>query len=294
MTDPWTDVAWNGVTFRMPARLQPAKIGHRYLLFEDDQGPRLELKWDHVKGRFVPQTQLKRLTSAAGKSFKNSITRIPLPARWQRALPSFENALGFAWQGISVSGKGVILYCSRCQTATMIQFYQRRHTSPAIDQRVLASFRDHHRGPEVGWQLFDIRALIPQSYQLTRFRFEPGEFELVFSSPKGDLTLYRWSPASIILSRHRLTEMADAMGSDYQLAVQTKTWQGHEAVQGMSRKQATSLRYWWEQIRRKPLFNWLQLWHIADRNRILGLHAESRRPPDQPLMESICQHYEVV
>jgi hypothetical protein len=294
MSDTWRNVAWSGVEFQLPAHLTPALVGKNYLLFDDHEGPRLELKWGKVKKRFSPQTQLKRLTSAADKSIKKTIRMVPMPAAWQEVLQPFDAALAFIWKGASLSGKGVILHCAVCQTATLIQFYNRPTPTANANQRVLANFKDHREDKLVTWVLYDIRAVLPAPYRLSRFRFESGEFELIFRCKSDTLSLYRWGPASVILNRHSLKDMAQAMGSDYGGQVQAKVWHGFDAIYGACQKRISGIRYGWDWIRRKPMFNWLQLWHVDPRNRILGVHAESRRPPVQSILESICRQYEVV
>jgi hypothetical protein len=187
------------------------KIGAHYLMLEEESGPVLEVKWGEVRGSFSHQDHLRRLAALHGKELGESVKQCPLPAAWEKALGKFE-ATGFSWHGKRVGGMGVLLYCSTCHNATLIQFYQKGSSqTEKIAQRLLTSFRDHRQDNQVIWSLFDIRATIPEKFRLVRHRFEAGEFELAFASGGQKITLHRWGPASILLSGRDLVQFARTM-----------------------------------------------------------------------------------
>jgi hypothetical protein len=42
----------------------------------------------------------------------------------------------------------------------------------------------------------------------------------------------------------------------------------------------------------KPSYFWFRLWHLEDKNRILGVRAESKHPLDFQLLKRICSGYD--
>jgi hypothetical protein len=44
----------------------------------------------------------------------------------------------------------------------------------------------------------------------------------------------------------------------------------------------------------KASYYWLGIWHLKDKNRILGVRAEGKKPLDTELLDSICSHYESI
>ena len=91
----WRQIGWNGLRFRVPQAWQPAKIGRHYMMFEDGSGPRLELKWNTVKGSFSPKANLRKIGAAHSRALRKSLRIHPLPVSWQRALH------GFVQQGLA-------------------------------------------------------------------------------------------------------------------------------------------------------------------------------------------------
>lgn len=288
----WKEFAWNGIRFLTPATWQVGKIGARYLMFEEEFGPVLEVKWGRVKGSFSHRDHLRRLAAFQGKELRESVRGRPLPAAWKKALGKYK-ATGFSWCGKTVGGVGVLLYCSTCQNATLIQFYGKGFNQTGkISERLLASFRDHRQDNEVIWSLFDIRATIPEKFQLVRHRFEPGEFELAFASGGQKITLHRWGPASVLLRRRDLAQFARTVlphvhGDPYPVAVA-----GGKAVEWSGKPPLDSWGYWWSRVKQRLPFQLFRLWHVEGKNRILGVRVEGKRAVDYRLLDRICAGYE--
>jgi hypothetical protein len=143
----------------------------------------------------------------------------------------------------------------------------------------------------VVWCLFDIRAVLPEGFQLTRHRFEAGKFQNEFTFSRQKLILYRWGLASVLLAKHSLVEFAK---------MQPNVTNGYPApvpqsdgstVEWQAFPQSPWLRSL-SRIKRKPSFKWLRLWHLAEKNRILGVGAEDKRPLDPDMLDRICSKYE--
>ncbi len=277
----WPLTAWNGISFTAPANWQPAQVGRRYLLLEDADGPRLEIKWSPIKGRFSPQQQLRRL----GKAVKP----VPLPRAWSDALPTFQ-AEAFSWQGPELAGKGILLFCDQCRTASLIQFHQQGGCADDLTAAmVLASFRDHTENGWNLWSLFDFQTCIPENYTLTRHSFQPGLFRLDFSSGRKTLTIYRWSPASVLLKNRDLAGFAATLNPPdlAPVSVETGTASGLEwSCPGQERKPGPLARF-----RPRKRTRLLRLWAVPDRNRIIGVDLSPASRPDIEIFHRICADF---
>lgn len=290
-TDTWKEIAWNGIAFSVPVQWEVAQIGIRHLIFEDHSGPAMEIKWGPIKGKFSHRTHLKRLMAQQPKHLTRSLKNWPPPRNWEKALSGFETN-GFAWEDKNTGGRGVILYCPVCRKASLIQtFHQNSETAKQNLLKVIKSFRDHRDDGMVAWCLFDIRALLPQEFQLTLHRFEAGKFQNEFAFGRQKLILYRWGLASVLLAKHTLVEFANMLPN---------VSHGYPAPQpgsdGSSVEWHAFPQSQWQRslsrINPKPSFKWLRLWHLAEKNRILGVAAEGNRPLDPEMLDNICSNYE--
>jgi hypothetical protein len=279
-----------------PADWEVAKIGTHYLMCEDRTGPVLELKWGRVKGRFSHQHSLKKLSAVSKKPLNKAVRHGLPPPSWAKALEGFETA-GFSWHGTSVSGRGVVIYCSSCRNATLIQFYERQSSGRTEKnnltcQRLLDSFRDHHVLEETIWSILDIRAVIPREFELKRYRFEAGEFEMRFAGNRRTLILYRWGPASVLLRDQSLPRFAAArLGLSNSDPLPHPT-QDASCVEWRSEPHLGGWKRCWQRMARRHLFKDLRVWHLMETNRILGVWTEGAFPFDSSLLEQICMRYE--
>ena len=291
---PRKEVAWNGIRFLSPREWELGKIGSRYLMLEDESGPVMEIKWGQIKGTFSHRDYLKRLSAFRGKDHRKSVSESPLPSGWEKALGSFEST-GFSWRGTLLGGMGVILFCPTCRNATLIQFYQRDSGKlKRIYQPVLASFRDHRQDNQVVWSVFDIRAMMPVQYQLVRHRLDPGQFELAFESKGQQITLYRWGPASILLENRDLVEFAGAMVDTFGNEPHLVTKSSGKVVEWEVHLPLSQWKRLWGYIKTRRPFQKYRLWHIEEKNRILGVSAVGKKPFDSRLLEQIFSGYESI
>ena len=152
MTDRWKQIAWNGIRFKAPRQWEIGQIGRRHLILENEAGPVMEIKWGPVKGAFSHKAHLKRLAAAQSGGNRSGFAEWFLPPPWEKALGRFETR-GFRWQTQETVGRGAILYCRACRTATLIQFMGENTVSQEkVLVRILKSFQDHqHDGQTFYW-----------------------------------------------------------------------------------------------------------------------------------------------
>jgi hypothetical protein len=260
-------------------------------------GPVIELKWQQVRGVFSHQDHLKKLArhskSVPGLSFQET----SLPEDWRQALRHFETQ-SFEWQGGEINGKGVILYCPESQQASLLQFYQARGSGNSrVFLGVLDSFRDQCEEDMVRWSLFGISALTPKSFELVRYRFEPGHYQLEFKDGQKCVDLNRWGPADLLLRKSDLGHWFEKSCKDLDwcrwATIREHTYRGKPALYGKSRGSDNLALRLWARISRKFPNVWIRIWHLSSQNQILGVAARSLRSLDEHLLEEICTNYDM-
>ena len=183
MDASWKETAWNGIRFKNPIPWEPVKIGNRYLMFEDDAGPVLEVKWESIKGVFSHEKHFHRLAAVYKKQSNIRIEASRLPERWKKALSGFE-ASGFRWSGNTLGGEGVILYCPECRKATLIQIYRKDPDKNSLEiEKLLASFKDHSKNGRLSLQdtareqspldRLSTQCKLPEGYPFLQLSYSP-------------------------------------------------------------------------------------------------------------------------
>lgn len=279
--------------FKTPADWHLSQIGIRYLALEDPYGPVMEIKWAPVKGKFSQKAHLKKLAALQKKQVRKSIQPKPVSAEWESVLNGFE-AGEFSWQTHAICGRGLILFCPTCRNATLIQFFQKQsQKDDPVATSVLNTFRDHRADGQVLWAAYDIRALVPGTFQLKSYRFEAGRYELDFANGSERIILYRWAPASVLLRKQDLVQFAKTVARLGKTEPVAGGMAGGETV-AWSLSPATAWQRWLSRFKRQASYHWLGLWHLQAKNRILGLRGESKKPLDAELLDRIFTHYESV
>jgi hypothetical protein len=293
MGESWKEIGWNGIYFRAPVDWQLAQIGARHLVLEDETAPVMEVKWSRIKGNFSHQAHLKRLTSLQKKQVRKTFKVESIPADWEKVLMNF-NVSGFSWQGDATCGQGVILFCPSCRNATLVQFFHKKSVENIrISSHILESFRDHRPDGQVLWAAYDIRALVPETYQLNRHRFEAGKYELDFADGSQRICLHRWALASVLLAEQDLVQLAKTVAGFNKPEPVAGRTDGCDMAEWSSAPKSDWQR-WLGRFKHKSSYYWLGLWHLEEKNRILGVRAEGKKPLDPELLDRICSHYESV
>ena len=291
MTDSWKQVAWNGIRLSVPRQWDIGQIGTRHLILEDSAGPVMEVKWGPVKGHFSHKAHLKRLAASRSGRNKSRFAEWFLPPPWEKALTNFETR-GFLWQTDGTSGRGAILFCRACRNATLIQFMGQNSTEQEkVALKILKSYRDHQEDSRINWSIFDIKAELPETTKLLRYRFEAGRYELAFEDGPQHIHLHRWAPAAAILGEQNLFWFSHTIPEFAAAAPPLSADDNSQSIEW----HISPAGSWPRAIRRlkvKPSYFWFRLWHEEDKNRILGVRAESKLQLDFEKLDRICAKYE--
>jgi hypothetical protein len=143
------------------------------------------------------------------------------------------------------------------------------------------------------WSVFDIRVTLPETLKLNKFRFDAGKFELEFIRGKQSIFLHRWAPAAVLLSGGDLARFAGTVPGFSEGQPQSLKIGEHDAVEWRQLPVSD-----WQRIvsrlKISPSFFWYRLWHVAEKNRILGIRSESRYPFEFQLLDQIYKDYESI
>ncbi len=288
----WKEIAWNGISFMVPENWEVGKIGLRYLVLETKARPVLELKWARITGEFSHNRHFRHLAALHEKDKHLTLRDCSLPPEWEKALNDYEVS-AFQWEGKTIGGMGVIVYCPTCLTATLIQFYQRDFASAnQVSQKILTSFQDHRSDDRTVWSIYDIRATIPAEFNLSHYRFDAGQFELDFVSRNQTVALKRWGPASVLLADRNLLQFVEAQNqipkikANLQMTAEDKTIEGNQAPYG------SGWSYLLSRLVSKTPFQIFRFWHLEEKNRILGVRLEGKSPVSSQFFYELCAGYE--
>ena len=283
-------IAWNGIHLSVPSTWELGRIDTRHLLFDNHAGPAMEIKWGPVKGHFSHRSHLKKLIAHQKHHADKNLEEWHLPPTWESALSNFI-AKGFSWQSRTENGRGAILFCTSCKTAVMFQVFNiADHMTDETILETLKSLQDHRNDDQTAWTVFDIHALLPKTFQLNDYQFKPGNYKLAFIDGFQTVKLFRWAPASAFLSQTDLSQFAANALEFNRENMATTSFLEHPAVEW--RSNIISGRHnWLYRFKQKPVFHWLRVWHVAEKNRILGICLDSKKPIDANMMTNICTNY---
>jgi hypothetical protein len=289
----WNEIAWNGIAFYKPATWEIATIGRNYMMIGTHSHPRMEITWGSTQKPVLHPQDIKKLQSRIRKQHLASVDAWTPSTGWLQALSSFETS-GFSWKTSERAGYGLILSCLSCRRVSLIQFFQNSDDPDnlnAVAPRVLSSFVDHANGSDQHWAVFDVRATLPTVFQIKTYRFSPGFTEMVFFSRGQKISLYRWSPASILLSGKKLTDFAESLlvhpdrSSKKVLGSNRIEWEYSPSLGLWTRFTAL--------LTGRPSHHRMLIRHDPINNRILAIKAECRQAMDSSRFDQISSSYEI-
>jgi hypothetical protein len=284
--------AWEGIRLSIPASWDTGHLDRGYALLESRLRPVLEFKTAVIRGRFSFRRQMRLMARTGRRAGSRPMEWIAPPADWP-AFPATSDVRAFHWQGRHVGGQGLLHYCRPCRRATLLQFYDDDGFTAALP-RVLASFKDHDfpSGPRIA--VYDIDATLPPGLELLQFQFEAGRFKLVFGPSGERVTLWRLSPADVLLERRK----GDLTG-----IVRDNALLPPEADPQAGRPCGGGMEWHWPQRPRKglraffipcnsPAICALRIWHLPGANRLLAVCAEGLSP--YRAFERVCDAYGII
>jgi hypothetical protein len=275
----WQEVSWDGISLQLPPAWQTTVIRDSYLFFEQDGQPAFEIKWEQTHGRFSPERILNTLRDTL-KASGTAVSSWEIPPDLRSHARKYSIS-GFKCSHNQVDSQGFLFFCPSCERATMFRFYGTHSRDMHVLQTVLQSFSDHHEGQSLTWAMYDIRALLPARAELQSHEFMAGRYTLIFGYHGSTITLYRFKPAAVLLNSRSLEEFGSSLAGDAGCVdrgdTSAATWL----------YQASGLERLSVMLGRKPAWIWLKLWHVLEKNVILGVKGSGKRDMGSEPLEYI-------
>lgn len=302
-------LGWQGFTAVLPENWNPAKFGGNRLAgdlrVDDEDGPRLELRWEESKGHVnIEKTVadfLKRLEKDAKKR-NQPFTIIEDVRLVSRGRKHKEQITSFAWRGgdetLAGHGYGVAWSCPDCKRVTFGHLLGRAHEKPGkienLATEIFGSLECHGRGGWETWSAFDLKLDVPETFALGRAQLLLNKIELEWIRAKAPglkglgqvaerIAVRRFPIANVVLERQSLEDWANhsvrfghktlSLGAPEPISVH-----GHAGMEMTGRPR--DLRVWlgarffdWLKRRQTPPVV-VKVWHCPVSNRLWVLETQ--------------------
>jgi hypothetical protein len=266
----WIETAWNGLSLDHPASWEITRLERDQIQWSDGARAALEIRWAHQRGRYDAERTFTRFVRRARRKGLPCPEPWPVPQSWRDALSRF-CVRGFSWRP-SEAGWGLLIYCPHCRRQSLMQIHPDLTKTPQLLPPLLASLDDHTLGTETPLALFGIRARLPESARLIRFRFEAGRYRLNWRSRGLHIGLHRWAPAGVVLDRQSLAVFTAGQFQMQPVLLTTTRQNGFEAVDARvapSRRLPRFFRFFLSQ-------RLVRTWHVPAQNTLLGVEVRGR------------------
>lgn len=292
-------IGWDGISFDLPSKFEVSGIDKKYLQLDNGEQPCIEIRWYDAGKTYKEKTYFRQLAKKVESSSGIKIESTVLPASWKKSLKRFD-ATAFYWQSDLTTGRGVMFYCKSASQVMLVQFISK--CDDCIDEaaiRLFSTLQFHNTGPEIPWRIYDMSATLPVSYTLESFEFKPGRFSISLADNTETISLFRFSPADIILKSTTLGEFSQELFKEeiekLKLSIAELEYEtGATCMFGQEKKpSATTLAMSKISSKRRP-YGQIEIRYTQESNRILAVMVCSRQPLAEDRAKSIFKHYEII
>jgi hypothetical protein len=200
---------WQGLRLNIPVHWDVGLLeGHRekgFARIDDPEMARLELRWQFGSARFDIDDALDRYFKALSKSYKKSGTEIVVKPRGSIG-PDRPGMVtrGFAWHS-DHKAIGCITFNQDTRRVVIAQALVEpsEYGDEAMARQAMASLCDGPDGDDMHtWAVYDFACCVLAEFRLVQHSLKTGAFQLCFESGRGQLAVYRWALAELLLAKH--------------------------------------------------------------------------------------------
>ena len=233
---------WQGIRGEVPEDWNLGAIGGErkagYVRLDDEDMPRLELKWQKPEGGIdldkILDTYLRDLQkrSRKRKATFNISRGVKILSRRQKRNKDLR---GYTFTG-EFEAHGVIWHCRTCGRVVIAQVLGTEESNLGpLAVRVLGSLEDHASDHWDLWAAYGMAFRLPDNFELTKQKLMTGQLELNFTRHKIEkLSLARWALAEVLLKGTSLEQWAaknyKARQGDHKLLCRETTYRGHPGI----------------------------------------------------------------
>ncbi|CCO24710.1 hypothetical protein [Maridesulfovibrio hydrothermalis] len=292
-------IGWDGISFDTPSNFEVSGIDNKFLQLDDGEQPCIEIRWYDAGKTYKEKTYFRQLAKKVESASGIKIESTVLPASWKKPLKKF-HATAFYWQSDLTTGRGVMFYCKDASQVMLIQFIGKcDHCTDDAAVMLFETLKFHNKEKDTLWRIYDMSAMLPTAYKLKSFEFKPGRFTLSLADQTETISLYRVSPADIILKKETLGEFSQRLFKDdigklglslAELEYET----GATCMFGQEKKPSTaSLALSKLSSKRRP-FAQIEVRYTQESNRILAVMICSRQVIPEDRAKGIFENYEII
>ena len=267
---------------------------------DDDEGPRLELRWEQPRGAVDLDRSIEKFIEGLerqAKKKKEPFKAISNPHVLKGVRPDKVKIVNFGWSGrgdspIAGQGYGVAWECSTCGRVVvghvMARGRERAEKVRGLASEVLSTLECHGKGGWQTWSVFGLRLEVPEEFQLSQAKLLTGRIEMEWMRPapppprgwletQERLRVTRVALANVLLERESLEQWTErnVARPDRRLkygASEATQVHGHEAITrlGVERDPRRRLAPWLLDLalRRRTPPAQLQVWHCPESNKL--------------------------
>ncbi len=282
-------IGWDGVTVRVPADWSLASVTadekDGYLRADDEDMPRLEIKWARTPG-FVNLTEtVDKYLATIEKRAQRDKQELTVDRQAQvisKRKMHKDNLETFAWRAAQQAYSAVWV-CKQCDRTVIAQVLGPLDDAELLTtaQQVLSTIRDHPTDGWVTWAAYGFVCQIPEDFTLSTQQMFPGLIKLSFTRDSETITVGRWGMAEILLRDQSLDKwLQTALGKElrrYQPQSEEQQFRGHSAVAFSGERMAllAGVKGFVRHLGGKRSADRLlgYAWHCEQENKIFVVHA---------------------
>ena len=204
----WTLFGWAGIQLEIPATWEISGISgdekNGYLRLDDDEMPRLELKWAKARKK-KPDLHAtlddyfklvrKNYKRSGNVSFRRNVDLI----KNEEFLKGY-TVLGFSWKG-GIRANGLIFHSTDTKRITIVQVMGRlkENWRPTV-LRIFQSIADKEDTEQTVWSAYGLKLAVPKKYTLEKQKLLSGYLLFTFSRGRNrKISIERFGPAEVLL-----------------------------------------------------------------------------------------------
>lgn len=281
ITDTKRHIGWNGVRFITPVTWETTVQAHHHLICENDLQPLFEIRWQ-ADCKIEPNynKECERL----GCIIKTD--RIP------DELLSLEPNHKITAYGIKGQKRlaGLFCYCSVCSTLIHINISCKKAADFKEIFKTISSLQCHlDNEQDALLSIQDFTLQLPESKtSMQSYKFQPGLSRIHLNSGDNSVHICRLASANKRLQNQSLQELLQTLCGIDDLLIE-----GNEELYYTHRSPSIMQQIVLRMKRKKPFVR-AAIRHIKDKDRLLTLLMESKKPIDQQHFDNIWNSYDIL
>ena len=293
------NIGWDGISFEIPSNFEISGIDKKFLQLDNGEHPCIEMRWYEAGKTYKEKNYFRQLAKKIESSSGIKVESTVLPSSWKKPLTDY-NSTAFYWQSDTTSGRGVMFYSASASRIMLVQFINKCDEN--IDNAATILFETlkfHNTESEIPWHVYDMSATLPSTYELESFEFKPGKFILSVADKNESISLYRFSPANIILKKQSLDTFSKELFKEditkLGLSIAALEYEtGATCMFGQVKRPSTPILALSKISSKRKPYGQIEVRYTEDSNRILAVMVCSRQHLAEDRAKSIFEHYEII